>query len=326
MKKDDVGITWTQDVLNSLTGCKKCSIGCDGCYALKNLVRFSANPVLNNDGRYSDLVSSTTHDCCKDGILLGKPVYDFTGKILFQPRRLYSALRFREPRLVFVDEFSDLFNVAVSMDIILEHFRVFAAAPHCTFQILTKRSNRLHEVDNAVLGEIGQWPANVWQGVSICAPTETELCRIEKLGATSAGLKWISAEPWISNPKRTLRSAYPDLSARLRAAGIGWVVVGGESGSKKGTRLMTLDDARYWLEAAKEAGCEVHFKQLGTQLALELRVYSAKGKGEHRAKGGNFDQMPEDLHVREWPAIPNQPVVLSKHFQKVFTSGKWMLL
>jgi protein gp37 len=323
-KNDNVGISWTQAVLNSLAGCKKCSVGCANCYALRNLIRFANNPVLNKDGRYSDLVKTITRETVS--VLSSVPVKDFTGNILFNPGRLYSALRFTEPLFVFTDEFSDLYHANVGMDIILEHHRVFHTVPHCIFQILTKRADRLKEVDKAVRAELGQWPANIWQGVSICAPSEVELSRIDKLGATGAVLKWISAEPWISEPARPLREACPDLADRLQVNGIEWVVIGGESGSKKITRLMTLDDARYWIEAGRKAGCKVHFKQLGTQLAIELGVYSTRGKGEHRAKGGNFDQMPKDLRVREWPAIPEQPVVQPKNFQRAFGSRKWMLL
>ncbi len=87
---------------------------------------------------------------------------------------------------------------------------------------------------------------------------------------------------------------------------------------------MTLDDARYLLAEGKAAGCRVHFKQLGTALAIRLGVYSASGTGEHRSKGGNPDQWPPDLNIREWPdAAPNTSMA-NVEFSPKFDSEKWL--
>jgi hypothetical protein len=86
---------------------------------------------------------------------------------------------------------------------------------------------------------------------------------------------------------------------------------------------MTLDDARYLISESKAAGCKTHFKQLGTALAIQLGVYSTRGQGEHRAKGGNPDQWPEDLNVREWPKVSWKPVTELSDFSPAYDPRQW---
>jgi protein gp37 len=246
--------------------------------------------MLNADRRFDGLVTINS-----------KGEKCFSGEILFDPQHLYTVLGDRKPKHIFVNEFSDLLHASLPLSLILEHFKVFNAASWHQFQILTKRSSRLAELDKMLLDELGDWPENVCQGVSVCSSAKVEMLRIDHLGATSAKKKWISFEPWVSSLKVGLRQAVPDLRKILLRNKIGWTVIGGESGKKEDTRLMTLDDARYLLEESKAAGARVHFKQLGTGLAVQLGVYSTRGKGEHRAKGGNPDQWPADLNIREWP-------------------------
>jgi len=100
-------------------------------------------------------------------------------------------------------------------------------------------------------------------------------------------------------------------------------VIGGESVPRADTNLMTLDDARYLLEESKAAGSKIHFKQLGTALAIQLGVYSTRGKGEHRAKGGNPDQWPEDMNIREWPEVSWNGVAELSEFSPAYNSGQW---
>jgi protein gp37 len=143
--------------------------------------RHSCKPKLNGDGRFDGLV--------KNG--------RFTGKLLFDPRRLYAVLKNQKPKKIFVDEFSDLLHDALPMKVILEHVRVFRAACWHQFQVLTKRSHRLAALNDSVLAKFGSWPENLWLGVSVCSGAKIEMQRIEHLGATDAALKWISFEPWV---------------------------------------------------------------------------------------------------------------------------------
>jgi hypothetical protein len=144
--------------------------------------------------------------------------------------------------------------------------------------------------------------------------------KLEQFGAISATVKWISFEPWISDVNVPVSVSVPDLRDRLKVAGITWVVVGGESGSKDDTNLMTLADARYLLAESKAAGCKVHFKQLGTALAIQLSVY---GVDEHRSKGGNPAQWPVDLNVREYPDVEWFPYKQPPDFKPLYQLGKW---
>jgi len=309
-----VGISWCTEVLNSLYGCRECSKGCNGCYARLRIFRFSKSKIHNRDNRYSDLVETFTETEVTNGIEKEVVKRRFTDRILFNPAKLYACLKFPPRSLVFVDEFSDLLHHAVPMEVILEHFRVFRCAPWLQFQVLTKRANRLAKLDTAIMKEFGEWPPNVWMGVSVCTPEKGELNKIVTLGRTHAEIKWISFEPWVSDPKIALKDACPDLTGMLRESGIAWSVIGGESGSKKESRLMTLDDAQYLFTSSEDAGCKVHFKQLGTKLAEERGVYAV---GEHRSKGGNLQQIPLNLRKRDWPE-PYWEAKYDRHFEPHF--------
>lgn len=299
MGEDKIGISWTDEAMNSLFGCQECSKGCDHCYAKLRMYRFSRGEVTNRDGRYSDLVELSTRSVARDGVEGEREELRFTGRVLFNPAKLYAFRKNHVPgNLVFVDEFSDLLHRVVPMDVILEHFRVFRSATWLQFQILTKRANRLGELDAAVMKEFGEWPQNVWMGVSVCTQEKGELNKIAALGKTHARIKWVSFEPWLSNPKMVFEEACLNLAGLLGDNGIAWSVIGGESGSKKESRLMTLEDAQYLFSSSKDAGCNVHFKQLGTKLAIDLGVY---GIGDHRAKGGHPEQIPPNLRERDWP-------------------------
>jgi protein gp37 len=272
---------------------------------------------VNVDERFNDLVVKSMNNQKGDN----EKQKRFTGTVLFDPAHLYAVLRLCEPKKIFVNEFSDLFFEALPLELILEHFRVFNAAPWHQFQVLTKRSERLAEVNDAVLAEFGRWPANVWQGVSACSAAEIEMQRIDRLGKTAAAIRWISFEPWVSVVNRPLSESVPDLKERLIRNGIAWVVVGGESGSKDDTNLMTIEDARYLMTQAKAAGCRVQFKQLGTALAIQLGVYSTDG--DHRAKGGSPDQWPADLDVIEWPETVCSAYKAPDNFSPLYRSEEW---
>jgi len=86
---------------------------------------------------------------------------------------------------------------------------------------------------------------------------------------------------------------------------------------------MTLDDARYLIEESKAAGCKVHFKHLGTALAIQLLVYSTRGEEEHRAKGGHPNQWPEDLNIREWPEVSWKGFTKPAEFSPAYDSREW---
>jgi protein gp37 len=177
-------IEWTESTWNPITGCTKVSPGCKHCYAERMAKRLHAM------GQYN----------YRNG-------FDLT----LQEKSLELPLRWKQHQMIFVNSMSDLFHEDVPKEFIFKVFTIMEQAYWHTFQILTKRSERLIELNAEV-----KWPANVWMGVSV--ENSDYLYRIDHLRQTSAGIKFLSLEP--------LLGPLPVLDLK----GINWVIVGGESG------------------------------------------------------------------------------------------------
>ena len=177
-------IAWTESTWNPVTGCTKVSAGCKHCYAERQIPRLmKSQPHLYGNG-----FEPTCHES-----------------------RLEIPKRWRKPRKVFVCSMSDLFNEAVSGDFLKQVFDVMRDCPQHTFQVLTKRAERLAE-----FSQTEKWPDNVWAGVSIERNDLTQ--RADSLRAANVPVRFISAEP--------LLGPLPS----LELTGIDQVIVGGESG------------------------------------------------------------------------------------------------
>lgn len=186
-------IEWTETTWNPTTGCDRISAGCDHCYALSLAKRLkgmgSAKYQRDGDPRTSGPgFAVTTHPAA-----LGQP------------------LRWRDPRLVFVNSMSDLFHAKVPVEFIRQVFDVMAATPQHTYQVLTKRARRLRRLAPSL-----DWPPNVWMGVSV--ENSDVLHRVTDLQKVPAAVRFLSCEPLIG--------PLPGLDLD----GMGWVIVGGESG------------------------------------------------------------------------------------------------
>ncbi len=177
-------IEWTNATWNPTTGCSKISEGCTNCYAEKLSKRLKAMGVT----KYSNGFQITVH---KDVLQL--------------------PLKWKKPSLIFVNSMSDLFHEDISTEFILDVFSVMRQAHWHTFQILTKRSPRLVELNNII-----DWPSNVWMGVTV--ENNEYRYRIDDLRKTNAKIKFLSLEPLIG--------PIPNIDLRK----IHWVIVGGESG------------------------------------------------------------------------------------------------
>lgn len=177
-------IEWTTATWNPITGCTKVSPGCAHCYAERMSKRLKA---------------------------MGQRNYRNGFRLTLQSHMLELPLRWRKPQLIFVNSMSDLFHKEVPVEYIQRVFEVMRRAPWHTFQVLTKRSERLSELNAAI-----DWPRNVWMGVSVESQRFVE--RIDHLRSTGAATKFLSLEPLLG-PFQSL-----DLSS------IDWVIVGGESG------------------------------------------------------------------------------------------------
>jgi protein gp37 len=208
-------IEWTESTWNPVTGCTKISPGCKNCYAerLANRLRAMGNP------RYAKGFEVTLH---RDLIDL--------------------PLRWKQPRVVFVNSMSDLFHRDVPDRFIRDVFSVMGRAHWHTFQILTKRSDRLRQIGRSL-----EWADNIWQGVSV--EDSRYYHRIRDLKTVPAAIRFLSLEP--------LLGPLP----RLPLQGIDWVIVGGESGP--GHRPVDPDWVRKIRDRCVTCGVPFFFKQWG---------------------------------------------------------------
>lgn len=208
-------IEWTEATWNPLTGCTKVSPGCKNCYAERMSLRLQA---------------------------MGQPNYLNGFALALHEHMLSIPLRWKQPKRIFVNSMSDLFQKNVPLDFIKKVFSVMAQANQHQFQVLTKRSDRLLELDKDL-----DWHPNIWMGVSV--ENQKYSFRINQLRQTRADVKFLSLEPLLG-PLNDL-----DLS------GIDWVIVGGESGPKaRPVDPVWVRDIR---DQCLEAGVAFFFKQWG---------------------------------------------------------------
>ena len=193
------------------------------------------------------------------------------------PDRLADPLRWRKPRRVFVDSMSDLFHENVADSYLAQVFGVMAQCPQHTFQVLTKRSLRMANIAARLFDP----PApNIWLGVSVEDDRYARI-RTPHLLRTPAAVRFLSVEPMVGEV---------DLVPYLDQ-GIGWVIVGGESGP--GARPMRLEWAKRVVADCVNAGVPVFVKQLGSVFAREYETQDRKA--------GDPVDWPELLQRREFP-------------------------
>jgi protein gp37 len=233
-------IEWTESTWNPLTGCTKVSPGCKHCYAERMALRLQA---------------------------MGQPNYVNGFKLTMHEHMLEVPLRWKKPRMTFVSSMSDLFHQDAPLEFIQKVFKVMRRASWHTFQVLTKRSGRLLELDPEI-----NWPANVWMGVSV--ENKDYTFRIDHLRQTGALVKFLSLEPLLGP------------LADLDLHGINWVIVGGESGP----RARPL--AKEWVVDIKDQCLAAHvpffFKQWG----------GVKRKRNGRVlQGRTWDEMPAQVGI-----------------------------
>ncbi|MGC2175358.1 MAG: phage Gp37/Gp68 family protein [Acidimicrobiales bacterium] len=221
---DKSSIEWTEATWNPTTGCDQTSPGCDNCYALTLSRRLKAmgNPKYQNDG------SSRTSG----------PGF----KLTLHPDQLVLPHRWTKPRVIFVNSMSDLFHPDVPDSFIEDVFRVMVDTPRHTYQVLTKRSQRLSKIAKQL-----PWPTNVWMGVSV--ESDRYVFRANDLRQVPAAVRFISAEP--------LLGPLPSLNLD----GIDWVIAGGESGP--GARPMHPRWAKGIRDHCIEEDVAFFFKQWG---------------------------------------------------------------
>lgn len=219
-------IEWTEATWNPIVGCTIISPGCTNCYAMRMASRLEAmgQPKYAGTTRISG----------------GRPKWN--GKIRLDELSLQIPTTWKKGRMIFVNSMADLFHDDVPFDFIQKVFNVMAATPQHTYQILTKRAERLDELSSII-----DWPKNVWMGVSV--ENADYLYRINHLRKTGASVKFLSLEPLLG----------PLENIDLR--NIDWVIAGGESGPR--ARPMQAQWVRSIRDQCEVAGIAFHFKQWG---------------------------------------------------------------
>lgn len=258
-------IEWTDSTWNPITGCTKISPGCKHCYAETFAERFRGVP--------------------------GHP-FEQGFDLRLWPERLDLPLKWKQPRIIFVNSMSDLFHERVSADFIFKVFETMQAAHWHKFQILTKRSERLRRLARTL-----PWPTNVWMGVSVESPTYT--FRIDDLRDVPSAVRFLSIEP--------LLAEIPGLDLD----GIDWVIVGGESGPK--CRPMDAEWVRRIRRECKSQKVPFFFKQWGgTRKKLRGRMLDGRTWDEMpvakmRVRPLSFSQSISSLQQRQSAsAIPTE--------------------
>ncbi len=228
-------IEWTDSTWNPVRGCTKVSSGCKHCYALTFAERWRGIP--------------------------GHP-YEQGFDLRLVPEKLEEPLKWKSPRRIFVNSMSDLFHEEVPEAFIRRVFEIMGEAHWHTFQVLTKRAERLAELAPRL-----PWPANVWQGVSV--ESTDYLTRIAHLRRVPAVVRFLSLEP--------LLGPLP----RLPLSGITWAIVGGESGpSHRPIEVQWVRDIR---DQCIRKGVAFFFKQWGGPRPKA---------GGRRLDGKEWNQMP----------------------------------
>jgi protein gp37 len=266
-------IAWTETTWNPTTGCDRVSPGCDHCYAMTLAKRLKAMGQARYQADGDPRTSGPGFGLTLHEAALGEPY------------------RWRQPRLVFVNSMSDLFHARVPYEFVERVWGTMAGTPRHTYQILSKRPDRMARFAVRLSERFGVLP-NVWLGTSIESAEYLE--RAEHLLRAPATVRFISAEPLLGD--LVSGGLFPLLIGWGGRPGencprIHWVIGGGESG--RGARPCDLEWLRSLAYCCRSAGVPFFLKQLGSVATREL---GGQGKGE------DPERWPADLRVREYPA------------------------
>lgn len=266
------GIEWTDTTWNPVTGCTKVSQGCKNCYAERVWNRLSAPGQPYENRKFTD--------------------------IRVHGDRLDAPLGWRQPRRVFVNSMSDLFHEQIDEDFIAQIFWIMGLASKHTFQVLTKRPERMmalmnsddfadHATDMArECADLIWSPPNVWLGVSV-EDQKTADARIPILLQTPAAIRFLSCEPLLG----PIDIGFPFVSDNpwMTQQSIDWVIVGGETGPY--ARRMQADWAWSIRDQCIESMTPFFFKQWGE--FSEVGYLCGKKKAGRELDGQIWEQYPD---------------------------------
>jgi len=236
---DKSAIEWTDATWNPVTGCTKITRGCDNCYAARFAERWRGIP---------DHPFSTGFD------------------LTLRPERLEQPIKWKRPRMIFVNSMSDLFHKEVPRSFVDHVFDTMEAADWHIFQVLTKRSSLMRDYLRERYGD-ARGPGHIWCGVSV--EDAQAKARILHLRKSPAGVRFLSIEPLIG------------AVGAVNLSGIDWVIAGGESGP--GARPIHLE----WV------------REIRDQCQVQNVAFFFKQWGGLRPKSGG-----RELDGREWSEFP----------------------
>jgi protein gp37 len=240
-------IEWTNSTWNPVTGCSKISAGCKNCYASTFSERFRGTP-----GHYFE-----------NG-------FDLT----LRPDKLVDPIKWKKPRMIFVNSMSDLFHKEIPESFIDSVFETMVIANHHTYQVLTKRPLRMAEYIRKRFGS--KLPLNIWLGVSVEDEKNKE--RIQILRTIRSKTHFLSIEPLLGDLKLT--------ASELK--GVSWIIVGGESGHS--ARPMKEAWAMKIRHLCHELEIPFFFKQWGAFNNEGVRM--GKIKSGRILDGNIYSEMP----------------------------------
>ncbi len=239
-------IEWTDATWNPVAGCSVISPGCTNCYAMRMAARLERMGMR----KYQSLTRRSG----------SRAVWN--GNVTLDRTVLAAPLGWAKPRMIFVNSMADLFHENVPEDFIEDVWRVMRDAHKHTFQILTKRPERMAEI-------VGSFPvlANVWLGTSV--ENAEYIWRLDHLRRAKAALRFVSFEPLLGSV------------ARVDLDDIDWAIVGGESGP--GARPIEAQWVKEIRDACRNAGAAFFFKQWGG---------TNKKRTGRRFEGRTWDELP----------------------------------
>jgi protein gp37 len=245
----DTTIEWTDATWNPVAGCTVVTAGCTNCYAMRMAARLEAMGVE----KYKGLTRQSG----------GRRIW--TGRLYLDEASLDVPSKWRKPRRIFVNSMSDLFHEDVPGEFIARVWQAMAAAPQHTFQVLTKRPDRMAMV---LAGNGFSTLPNVWLGTSV--EDGHVLSRLNDLRNVPAAVRFVSFEPLIGSV------------ANADLGDIAWAIVGGESGPR--ARPMEAEWVDEIEAACRRSGAAFFFKQWGgVQKKRAGRTY----------RGREWDELPE---------------------------------
>jgi protein gp37 len=255
-------IAWTDATWNPILGCSIISPGCHKCYAMSMARRLKAMAL-------ADVAAGRQPGRKRHYIDVIGPDARWNGNVVLVPEALADPLGWMKPRRIFVNSMSDLFHESLPADDIDKVCAVMAEANWHTYQVLTKRADRLRELLSGPLREFAELP-QIWWGTSV-ENRRHGLPRVDALRQTPAAVRFLSVEPLLE-----------DLGP-LDLTGIHWVIVGGESGPRP--RPIEVEWVRAIRDQCVQAGVPFFFKQWSGR--------SAKAAGRE-LDGRTWDEMPGD--------------------------------